>query len=65
MLTLDPIPARARADAKQFGSLTVSGQRYERLQPYSMQDYFDGRPPMLPAMLDPYTGKPVYQMTLL
>ena len=64
-LTLDPIPASARADAKQYGFLTVSGHRYDRLHPFSIRDYFEDRPPALPAMLDPYTGKPVYQMALL
>ena len=64
-LTLDPIPASARADAKQYGSLKVAGQHYDRLHPFSIRDYFDRRPPVLPAMLDPYTGKPVYQMALL
>ena len=64
-LTLDPIPQAARADAKQYGSLKVSGQRFDRLHPFSIRDYFEKRPPALPAMLDPYTGKPVYQMALL
>ena len=64
-LTLDPIPSSARADAKQYGSLKVAGQRFDRLHPFSIRDYFDNRPPVLPAMLDPYTGKPVYQMNLL
>ncbi len=64
-LTLDPAPASARADAKRFGTLTVAGQRYDRLHPFSIRDYFEDRPPHLPAMLDPYTGKPVYQMALL
>ena len=47
------------------GTLTVAGQRYDRLHPFSMEDYFNGHHPHLPAMLDPYTGKPDYQMALL
>ena len=64
-LTLDQAPASARAEAKRFGTLKVAGQQYDRLHPFSIRDYFDNRPPVLPAMLDPYTGKPVYQMALL
>ena len=64
-LTLNPAPGSARAEAKRFGTLTVSGKRYDRLHTYSMEDYFSGLQPQLPAMLDPYTGKPVYQMALL
>ena len=63
-LTLEPAPASARADAKRFGTLTVSGYRYDRLHAYSMRDYFAGSTPQLPAMLDPYTGKPMHQMEL-
>ena len=64
-LTLDPAPPSARAEAKRFGTLTVAGRRYDRLHPFSIRDYFAGQHPQLPPMLDPYTGKPVYQMALL
>ena len=64
-LTLEPVPGNARADAKRFGSLRVAGHTYDRLQPYSLADYFAGKEPLLPAMLDPYTGRPVYQRQLL
>ena len=63
-LTLEPAPRRARADAKRFGTLTVSGHRYDRLHVFSMLDYFNGQQPQLPAMLDPYTGKAMHQMEL-
>ena len=47
-----------------MGSITVGGATYPRLQRWSMAEYFDQRPPLLPLMADPYTGKPM-QMRLV
>ena len=40
-ITLDPAPAKHRADAKSAGRVHVAGQAYDRLQLWSMVDYFD------------------------
>lgn len=63
-VTLDPPPARRRADAKQAGRVHVSGRPYDRLHLWSMADYFDRRYPALPIMNDPYSGRPLNQHTL-
>ena len=60
-LTLDPIPASARADAKCEGRIHVQGHAYDRLHPWSIYDYFKQRLPIIPIMTDPYTGKPMAQ----
>lgn len=39
----------------------VAGQPYDRLQLWSIADYFDDRWPALPVMTDPYSGKPINQ----
>ena len=39
--------------------LKLGATEYPRAQLWSIQDYFDNRMPMLPALADPYTGKPV------
>ena len=61
-VTLDPAPARQRADAKLAGRVHVQGQPYDRLHLWSISEYFpDLRTPFLPVMTDPYTGRPMGQ----
>ena len=63
-ITLDPISSRqARADA-WLGNIHVSGVQYDRMNLWSISDYFDKRYPHLPAMNNPYTGKPMDQGAL-
>ena len=65
-MTLDPAPSRHRADAKTAGVVHVSGQPFDRLNLWSIADYFDERLPALPTMTDPYSGKPIeHQQRLL
>ena len=40
-VTLEPAPARPRADAKTAGRVHVAGQPYDRLHLWSMADYFE------------------------
>ena len=59
-VTLEPVrTAAARAEAAAKGTVTVGGATYPRLQPWSLAAHFDGRPPALPLMADPYTGRPL------
>ena len=58
-MTLDPAPARHRADAKTAGLVHVSGQPFDRLNLWSIADYFNQRLPPLPPMTDPYSGRPL------
>ena len=51
--------ASAHAAARKRGVLELGASRYPRLQFWCVEDYFDGIVPRLPAMADPYTGKPV------
>ena len=62
--TLDPAPARWRADAKAEGVVHVSGNPFDRLNLWSIADYFDERLPTLPVMTDPYSGRPLEQQRL-
>ena len=62
--TLDPAPARWRADAKAEGVVHVSGNPFDRLNLWSIADYFDDRLPTLPVMTDPYSGRPLEQQRL-
>ena len=59
-VTLEPAdtPA-ARAESGDMGGVQIAGMRYPRLQRWSIADYFDERPPRLPIMANPYTGKPM------
>ena len=63
-VTLEPSPARHRADAKGAGNIHVAGRPYDRLHLWSMADYFDSRWPPLPVMTDPYSGRPLNQREL-
>ena len=58
--TVNPIRAKgAHAEAAKRGKLRLGVTEYPRAQLWSIQDYFDARMPVLPALADPYTGKPV------
>lgn len=64
--TVRPVTATgAHAGAAKRGSLRLGASKYARAQLWSMADYFDGRMPDLPALADPYTGKPVQQSVQL
>ena len=39
-----------------MGEVTVGAERYPRVQLWSISDYFEGRPPVLPSLADPWTG---------
>ena len=63
-ITVDPIQSpQARADA-WLGDIHVQGVKYDRMNLWSIHDYFDDRPPRLPPMNNPYTGKPMAQGAL-
>ena len=64
-VTLTPIKTdAARSDAAGLGKITVSGEPYRRMNLWSIADYFDDRRPYLPQMNNPYTGKPIPQLSL-
>ena len=63
-ITLDPPPAKHRADVKREGRVHVAGQPYDRLQLWSIAEYFDERLPRFPVLTDPYTGRPLNQSSL-
>ena len=63
-ITLEPIGSpQARSDAA-MGNIHVAGVQYERMNLWSIADYFDRRHPRLPPMNNPYTGKPLAQGAL-
>ena len=66
--TVEPIRAAgARTEATHKGFLTLGASRYPRAQLWSIHDYFNNSMPQLPALADPYTGKPLQtslEMTL-
>lgn len=63
-MTLDPVSSpQARADA-WMGEIHVSGVRYDRMNLWTIHDHFEKRPPPLPPMNNPYTGKPMAQGAL-
>ncbi len=65
-ITLDPVETRAaRAEAREKGKIAILGAEYERLQLWSIHDYFERRLPNLPQMLNPYTGKELDQTLAL
>ena len=57
-ITLDKVTSRtARAEAARMGQVNVAGKQYDRLNLWSIEEYFDNRYPNQPPMNDPYTGK--------
>ncbi len=64
-ISLDPVMSHeAQAEAAGMKNITIQGNPFNRMNLWSIKDYFDGRMPSLPIMLDPYTGKPANQTTL-
>ena len=64
-VTLDPVTTlAARTEIANTGKISVSGYKYPRMQVWPICDYFDERMPSLPIMNDPYTGKPMNQLSL-
>ena len=64
-VTLHPVTTdAARGNAAELGKIVVSGETYRRMNLWSITDYFDNRSPHLPPMNNPYTGKPMNQMSL-
>ncbi len=64
-LTVDRVDTHAaRTETAGMGTIQVGGMAYPRMQRWSMADYFNQLPPVLPLMADPYTGKPM-QMRLV
>ena len=60
--TVDPVRAPgARAETATKGFLSLGASQYPRAQLWSIEDYFGDRMPRLPALADPYTGKPLQQ----
>ncbi len=65
-VTLKPVRTQsARECVAKMKTIRIESQQYNRLNLWSVHDYFDNRPPHLPIMNDPYTGKPMNQIELI
>ena len=53
------------SEAAAMGRLEIQASRDPRMQLWSIAEHFDARPPRLPPMFDPYTGKPPIQPEFL
>ena len=54
-ITLEPVTSGdMHKDAAGMGRISVLGETYPRLKLWSIQDYFNHQPPMLPDMMNPY-----------
>ena len=62
--TLEPLAGKHRADVKADGVVHVEGRPFDRVNLWSVAEYFDERYPPLPTMTDPYSGRPIEQHTL-
>ena len=59
-VTVDRVrSAAARTEAAQMGEIAVGANRHPRAQLWSIEEYFDGVRPNLPALANPYTGRPI------
>ncbi|MCY3851966.1 MAG: site-specific DNA-methyltransferase [Gammaproteobacteria bacterium] len=67
-ITTEKIDGRKRSAHEEFesmGRFEIGANNYPRVQFWSIEEYFDGRFPNLPPMLNPYTGKPMAQIHLI
>ena len=58
-LTANAASAAARAEAAKQGMFKIGASEYPKVQFWSVEEYFNGAKAQLPAMNDPYTGKPM------
>lgn len=64
-ISLEPVTSReAHAEAANMKQIHILGRPFDRMNLWSIKDYFDGRMPVLPLMVDPYTGKVENQTAL-
>ncbi len=57
-ITLDKITSNsAHAEAARMNEIRIQGRPFDRMNLWSIEEYFDNRIPNLPIMRDPYTGK--------
>lgn len=58
-ITLEPPPKSWKAEAAEAGRFRLGADSYPRCQMWSIEEFFEGIRPHLPAMLDPLTGRPM------
>lgn len=67
-VTTEKVDRRKRSAYREFenmGRFEIGANNFPRAQFWSIEEYFDGRFPNLPPMLNPYTGKPMVQKPLI
>ena len=63
-ITLERPPKSWAAEAARAGKHPLGAELYPRCQLWSIEEFFEGSRPHLPAMLDPFTGKPIQLVTM-
>ena len=64
-ITLEPVASRnAHAEAASHGWFELGADRYQRVQLWSVSEFFAGQSPRLPTLADPYTGEEMGQLDL-
>lgn len=59
-VTVEPFQTKSARDASRgLGGIQVGASKYERMNLWSITDYFKDRLPRQPMMANPYTGKPI------
>ena len=59
-LTLEDVTSKeAQNEVMEFGRVTIGTDVYPRVQLYSISAFFRGKHLAMPAMINPYTGKPL------
>ncbi len=57
-ITLEKVTStNARVLAAEMGNIAIGNSTYPRLNLWSIEDYYNNRPCLLPPMADPYTGQ--------
>lgn len=65
-ITLDKVTSdTAYAEAAEFGKFKIQASTFQRVQLWSIEEYFNGVKPNIPIMLDPYTGEQIGQTVRL
>ncbi len=64
-ITLDAVPRQWHAEASGAGQVSLGASTFPRVQCWSIRQHFDGTPPQLPPLTDPYTGKEIARQRVL
>ena len=64
-ITLEDVSKAWHAEAVGSGEINIGASVFPRVQCWSIREFFEGSPPRLPPLTDPYTGREIARQRVL